>query len=149
LAAWKTLLLGSGAPASPTADAAPAQATAAFPALPEPELEGPEGTSPPAKAGVALGLQDQAMASTTQQVVQQLVIMAQQVVITVARHGTHDLWLPPAHISTVMSNMVQGVVQALIPSGGVDPWAHHAGGSRGFWTPLQFSLNPLHPPLTP
>eukprot|EP01050_Picozoa_sp_SAG11_P011554 SAG11_NODE_1232_length_5452_cov_73.066131_3_plen_462_part_00 len=44
--------------------------------------------------------------------------------ITLALHGTTDLWRPPADgVSVAMSNAVQAVVQALIPPGGV----------AGFW----------------
>ena len=56
-------------------------------------------------------------------------------IITVALHGTADLWRPPTEITTVMSNEVQSVVQSLIPAGGVDAfWPQvvlsYATGSR-------------------
>lgn len=61
---------------------------------------------------------------------------APAVLITVATHGTDDLWLPPAQITTRMSNAVQAFVQSLIPVGGVDTFwptvvLSYATGCRG------------------
>ena len=89
LAAWKTLLGGGGgggAPASPAG--APAPAPAALEEFPEPEPEEPWPEEPAPEEQAAAPAMD-----------------AQLVVITVARHGTHDLWLPPARISRLQESV--------------------------------------------
>ena len=55
--------------------------------------------------------------------------------ITVATHGTDDLWRFPGRVTTVMSNQVQSVVQSLIPAGGIEAFwpmvvLSYATGSR-------------------